>query len=99
MTSRVRIFSADKLSTEAREKKWDRVKVVCTQPFNSVLDPHSSRSMRKGRLVAQADPLGRRLPQRCLSRAAAPYVACDPVIGFGFTVRTVFALDNAVSAN
>ena len=35
MTSRVRIFSADKLSAEAREKKWDRVKVVCTQPFNS----------------------------------------------------------------
>ena len=31
----MRIFSADKLSAEAREKKWDRVKVVCTQPFNS----------------------------------------------------------------
>ena len=35
MSSRVRIFSADKLSAEAREEKWDRVKVVCTQPFNS----------------------------------------------------------------
>ena len=30
-------------------------------------------------------------------RGFAPYVACDPVIGFGFAVRTVFALDNAVS--
>ena len=32
---RVRIFSADKLSAEARAKRWDRVKVVCTQPFNA----------------------------------------------------------------
>ena len=35
MSSRVRIFSADKLNAEAREQKWDRVKVVCSQPFNS----------------------------------------------------------------
>ncbi|XP_013394562.1 DNA repair protein XRCC1 [Lingula anatina] len=32
--NRVRIFTADKLSKAVVEQKWDRVKVVCTQPFN-----------------------------------------------------------------
>lgn len=32
--SRVRMFATDKLSKSVAEQKWDRVKVVCTQPFN-----------------------------------------------------------------
>lgn len=32
--NRVRMFAADRLSKPAAEQKWDRVKVVCTQPFN-----------------------------------------------------------------
>jgi len=32
--TRVRIFSSDKLSQTAFKEKWDRVKIVCTQPFN-----------------------------------------------------------------
>ena len=32
----VRIFGADKLSKIVANEKWDRVKVVCTQPFNKV---------------------------------------------------------------
>ena len=33
---RVRIFSSDKFSNAVVEEKWDRVKIVCTQPFNKV---------------------------------------------------------------
>jgi DNA-repair protein XRCC1 len=28
------MFAMDKLSKPAADQKWDRVKVVCTQPFN-----------------------------------------------------------------
>ncbi|XP_076438303.1 DNA repair protein XRCC1-like isoform X2 [Babylonia areolata] len=30
----VRMFTADKLSKAVASEKWDRVKIVCTQPFN-----------------------------------------------------------------
>ena len=33
----VRMFSGDKLSKMVTGEKWDRVKIVCTQPFNKVL--------------------------------------------------------------
>ncbi|XP_078381815.1 DNA repair protein XRCC1-like [Oculina patagonica] len=33
-TNRVRMFGADKLSKPVAAQKWDRVKLVCTQPFN-----------------------------------------------------------------
>ena len=33
----VRMFSGDKLSKLVTDEKWDRVKIVCTQPFNKVL--------------------------------------------------------------
>jgi len=32
----VRIFSSDQLSKAVAGQKWDRAKVVCTQPFNKV---------------------------------------------------------------
>ncbi|KAG8229896.1 hypothetical protein J437_LFUL009760, partial [Ladona fulva] len=32
--NRVRMFSSDKLDSSSVKEKWDRVKVVCTQPFN-----------------------------------------------------------------
>ena len=32
----VRMFGADKLSKTVAGQKWDRVKIVCTQPFNKV---------------------------------------------------------------
>ena len=35
--NRVRIFSADKLSKAVQDQKWDRVKIICTQPFNKSL--------------------------------------------------------------
>jgi DNA-repair protein XRCC1 len=35
-TNRVRMFGPDKLSKGVVEQKWDRVKVVCTQPYNKV---------------------------------------------------------------
>ena len=31
---KVRLFNSDALSKSALEEKWDRAKVVCTQPFN-----------------------------------------------------------------
>ena len=34
--NRVRIFSTDQLSQAVTGQKWDRAKVVCTQPFNKV---------------------------------------------------------------
>jgi len=34
--NRVRIFGSDQLSKAVAGQKWDRVKVVCTQPFNKV---------------------------------------------------------------
>ncbi|XP_069680650.1 DNA repair protein XRCC1-like [Periplaneta americana] len=33
-SNRVRMFTTDKLSKPAADQKWDRVKIVCTQPFN-----------------------------------------------------------------
>ena len=35
-SNRVRMFDFDKLSEDVANEKWDRVKVVCTQPFNKV---------------------------------------------------------------
>ncbi|XP_021938162.1 DNA repair protein XRCC1-like isoform X2 [Zootermopsis nevadensis] len=32
--SRVRMFAVDALSKSVADQKWDRVKVICTQPFN-----------------------------------------------------------------
>ena len=32
--NRVRMFGPEKLSKAVSDQKWDRVKVVCTQPFN-----------------------------------------------------------------
>lgn len=32
--NRVRMFSHDTLSEPERNEKWDRIKVVCSQPFN-----------------------------------------------------------------
>ena len=34
--NRVRIFTSDKLNNAVIDQKWDRVKVVCSQPFNKV---------------------------------------------------------------
>lgn len=34
--NRVRMFGAEKLSQSFVKEKWDRVKIVCTQPFNKV---------------------------------------------------------------
>ncbi|XP_064393030.1 DNA repair protein XRCC1-like isoform X2 [Halichondria panicea] len=33
-TNRVRMFGKEKLAKPVAEQKWDRVKIVCTQPFN-----------------------------------------------------------------
>ncbi|XP_066972964.1 DNA repair protein XRCC1-like isoform X2 [Macrobrachium rosenbergii] len=35
--NRVRMFGPDKLNKNIAEQKWDRVKVICTQPFNKTL--------------------------------------------------------------
>lgn len=34
--NRVRIFGPDKLVRAAAEKRWDRVKIVCSQPYSKV---------------------------------------------------------------
>ncbi|GCC41250.1 hypothetical protein chiPu_0025345, partial [Chiloscyllium punctatum] len=34
--NRVRMFGSEKLAKATLGKKWDRVKVVCTQPYNKV---------------------------------------------------------------
>lgn len=34
---RVRMFGPDKLNKDVASEKWDRIKVVCTQPFNKNL--------------------------------------------------------------
>ncbi|XP_035677969.1 DNA repair protein XRCC1-like [Branchiostoma floridae] len=31
---RVRMFGSEKMSSSVKDQKWDRVKIVCTQPFN-----------------------------------------------------------------
>ncbi|XP_071441192.1 DNA repair protein XRCC1 isoform X2 [Hetaerina americana] len=33
-TNRVRMFASDKLDKAVQKEKWDRIKVVCTQPYN-----------------------------------------------------------------
>uniref|UniRef100_H3AC16 DNA repair protein XRCC1 n=1 Tax=Latimeria chalumnae TaxID=7897 RepID=H3AC16_LATCH len=35
--NRVRMFGPDKLVKAAAERKWDRVKIICTQPYNKNL--------------------------------------------------------------
>ncbi|XP_068241589.1 DNA repair protein XRCC1 [Palaemon carinicauda] len=35
--NRVRMFGPDKLNKNVAEQKWDRVKIICTQPFNKTL--------------------------------------------------------------
>uniref|UniRef100_A0A8D0HKY3 DNA repair protein XRCC1 n=1 Tax=Sphenodon punctatus TaxID=8508 RepID=A0A8D0HKY3_SPHPU len=35
--NRVRMFGPDKLVKAAAEKKWDRVKIICSQPYNKTL--------------------------------------------------------------
>ena len=35
-SNRVRIFGPDKLVRAAAEKRWDRVKIVCSQPYSKV---------------------------------------------------------------
>ncbi|XP_077999966.1 DNA repair protein XRCC1-like [Glandiceps talaboti] len=49
--NRVRMFGPDKLSKTVKDQKWDRVKIVCSQPFNkhityglSFIKFHSSSS-------------------------------------------------------
>uniref|UniRef100_UPI00398F32E4 DNA repair protein XRCC1-like n=1 Tax=Pristiophorus japonicus TaxID=55135 RepID=UPI00398F32E4 len=37
MLNRVRMFGLDKLAKATSSKKWDRVKLVCTQPYNKNL--------------------------------------------------------------
>ncbi|XP_048476542.1 DNA repair protein XRCC1 [Rhincodon typus] len=37
--NRVRMFGPDKLAKATLAKKWDRVKVVCTQPYNKLQQP------------------------------------------------------------
>lgn len=32
--NQVRMFTSDQLAAPERNEKWDRVKIVCTQPFN-----------------------------------------------------------------
>lgn len=32
--NRVRLFNYNDLNTTSRDEKWDRIKVICTQPFN-----------------------------------------------------------------
>lgn len=34
-TNRVRMFTTDKFTSEVQSKKWDQIKIVCTQPFNT----------------------------------------------------------------
>lgn len=34
--NRVRMFGPDKLVRAAAEKRWDRVKIVCSQPYSKV---------------------------------------------------------------
>lgn len=34
--NRVRIFGPEKLVRGAAEKRWDRIKIVCSQPYSKV---------------------------------------------------------------
>ena len=38
--NKVRILGLDKLNKTVSDEKWDRVKAVCTQPFNRVGDSY-----------------------------------------------------------
>lgn len=35
-TNRVRFFGPNQLQKSSAQNKWDRVKIVCTQPYNKV---------------------------------------------------------------
>lgn len=36
-TNKVRMFNTDQLCSPERDEKWDRIKMVCTQPFNKMV--------------------------------------------------------------
>lgn len=63
--NRVRMFGPDKLVRAAAEKRWDRVRVVCSQPYSKVpgVGLGDRGSGRAGPLVSlwdygEAEPLG-----------------------------------------
>lgn len=55
--NRVRIFGPDKLVRAAAEKRWDRVKIVCSQPYSKV--PGRARETGWG---SEGPILGRQVP-------------------------------------
>lgn len=66
--NRVRIFGPDKLVRAAAEKRWDRVKIVCSQPYSKV---PRVRARGVGSLV-----LGK-------ERAEGPVLSCRGLGGWG----------------
>lgn len=66
--NRVRMFTSDQLSETARKEKWDRIKVVCTQPYNKffqyglsflVLHSTDTKEEAPSKETAPAKTLGR----------------------------------------
>eukprot|EP00069_Balaena_mysticetus_P002375 bmy_15980T0 len=57
-SNRVRIFGPDKLVRATAEKRWDRVKIVCSQPYSKVSQPPRQRGGRGLISVAASDPAG-----------------------------------------
>ncbi|KAK3912129.1 DNA repair protein XRCC1 [Frankliniella fusca] len=63
---RVRMFTADNLTESVRKEKWDRIKVVCTQPFNrhiqyglSFIVLHTTEAKQESRSTSPNKALGR----------------------------------------
>lgn len=46
--NRVRMFGPDKLVRAAAEKRWDRVKIVCSQPYSKVRRVEAEARPRPG---------------------------------------------------
>ncbi|KAE8743113.1 hypothetical protein FOCC_FOCC011277 [Frankliniella occidentalis] len=64
--NRVRMFTTDNLSDSVRTEKWDRIKVVCTQPFNkhlqyglSFIVLHTTEAKQDVRCNSPSKTLGR----------------------------------------
>lgn len=82
--NRVRIFGPDKLVRAAAEKRWDRVKIVCSQPYSKVpgwelgaQGPQSWASMESQRAGRTGQPVSSGDQEEAGSQRSLKRV-CDP---------------------
>lgn len=73
--NRVRIFGPDKLVRAAAEKRWDRVKIVCSQPYSKVtgVEAEMCSAQGKGKVCGAHPELGGREQQTAATQVRSSW--------------------------